>query len=217
MTESANFQSPLSYDTFNAVEYDGMLLPGGHSPGMRPYLESPILQSKVSQFWKLGRPIAAICHGTRQLLVEESSRAWNRVVPGTLVLARAKDPESGRSLLYDRSTTSLLESMERFAYVVVSSSFRPITSAPTATTTRFRSLSFLADLAMAREAIQDLREVLRRGGDILSGRPGTVSVRTLSLGSGAVAVHSTTASVTVPTINFFGSLFFLMFLLLLSP
>ena len=45
-----------------------------------------------------GRPVAAICHGV-------------------LVLARTRDPATGRSVLADRQTTCLPKYMERLAYL----------------------------------------------------------------------------------------------------
>ena len=77
--------------------FDGLILPGGHAPGMRQYLGSALLQAKVAAFWNLGRPIGAICHGV-------------------LVLARSTDPRTGRSVLSDRRTTCLTKQMERTAY-----------------------------------------------------------------------------------------------------
>jgi putative intracellular protease/amidase len=45
--------------------FDGLLLPGGHCPDMKPYLEDVTLQTLVSNFTKLtpARPVAAVCHG----------------------------------------------------------------------------------------------------------------------------------------------------------
>ncbi len=89
------FQKTLAWREVVPEAYDAMLLPGGHAPGMRQYLGSPELQSKVAAFWALGRPVAAICHGV-------------------LVLARAK--LDGQSLLQDRQTTCLPKYLERLAY-----------------------------------------------------------------------------------------------------
>lgn len=76
---------------------DALLLPGGHAPGMRQYLGSAPLQEKIAAFWKTGRPVAAICHGV-------------------LALARAKDPETGQSVLHASRTTCLPGYMERLSY-----------------------------------------------------------------------------------------------------
>jgi putative intracellular protease/amidase len=64
---------------------------------MRPYLSSPLLQTKVAEFWQLERPVGAICHGV-------------------LVLARARDPVTGQSVIAERQTTCLPKYMERGAY-----------------------------------------------------------------------------------------------------
>ena len=78
--------------------FDGLVLPGGHAPGMRQYLGSPVLREQVARFWRLNRPVGAICHGV-------------------LVLARTRDAATGRSVLADRRTTCLPKYMERSAYL----------------------------------------------------------------------------------------------------
>ena len=65
---------------------------------MRQYLGSAVLREKVAEYWALGRPVGAICHGV-------------------LVLARTRDPATGRSLLYGRRTTCLPKYMERAAFL----------------------------------------------------------------------------------------------------
>ena len=65
---------------------------------MRQYLGSAVLRDQVARFWALGRPVAAICHGV-------------------LVLARTRDPATGRSVLAGRRTTCLPKYMERAAYL----------------------------------------------------------------------------------------------------
>ncbi|MEO6324952.1 MAG: type 1 glutamine amidotransferase domain-containing protein [Thermoanaerobaculia bacterium] len=94
---SRDFRAPLPYAEIVPAAFDALLLPGGHAPGMRPYLESEVLRAKVAAFWNLARPVAAICHGV-------------------LVLARATDPATGRSLLAHATTTCLPGYMERTAY-----------------------------------------------------------------------------------------------------
>src|SRR5438128_2378584 len=66
------FDRPIAWSEIEPKDYDALLLPGGHAPGMKQYLASEVLHDKVAAFAKLGRPVAAICHGV-------------------LVLARAKD------------------------------------------------------------------------------------------------------------------------------
>jgi putative intracellular protease/amidase len=99
MVADPRFRGVVSWQELVATDYDGLLLAGGHAEGMRQYLGSQVLQSKVAEFWQLGRPVAAICHGP-------------------LVLARAQDPASGRSVLHGRRTTCLPKYMERSAHLL---------------------------------------------------------------------------------------------------
>lgn len=64
---------------------------------MRQYLGSAELQRFVAAFWATRRPVGAICHGV-------------------LVLARTKDPATGRSVLAGHRTTCLPKYMERGGY-----------------------------------------------------------------------------------------------------
>jgi putative intracellular protease/amidase len=98
MQSDAEFRSPLAWADVKPDEFDGLILSGGHAPGMRQYLGSDLLRGKVAEYWSLGRPVGAICHGV-------------------LVLARTRDPETGRSLLHGRRTTCLPKYMERSAFV----------------------------------------------------------------------------------------------------
>ena len=99
LATSAEFVAPIAWGDLEPEAYDGLLLPGGHAPGMRQYLGSPELQAKVARFWALGRPVGAICHGV-------------------LVLARTIDPGTGRSVLSDRRTTCLPKYLERSGYLL---------------------------------------------------------------------------------------------------
>jgi len=92
------FRTPLAWADVEPAAIDGLILPGGHAPGMRQYLGSEVLRRKVAEHWTLGRPVGAICHGV-------------------LVLARTRDPETGRSPLYGRRTTCLPKYMERSAFI----------------------------------------------------------------------------------------------------
>jgi len=91
------FQSPSSWVDLDVAAFAGLLLPGGHAPGMRQYLGDAALQQQVVRFWNLARPVAAICHGV-------------------LVLARSVDPATGRSVLDGRRTTCLTKWQEGLAY-----------------------------------------------------------------------------------------------------
>lgn len=63
MTRAPEFVQPVSWSSLDLTAFDALVLPGGHAPGMRQYLESRSLQEQVATFWKLGRPVGAICHG----------------------------------------------------------------------------------------------------------------------------------------------------------
>jgi putative intracellular protease/amidase len=98
LTTAAEFLRPVSWRSLDVGEFDGLVLPGGHAPGMRQYLGSPELQERVAEFWALGRPVGAICHGV-------------------VVLARTRDRGTGRSVIADRQTTCLPKYMEKWAYL----------------------------------------------------------------------------------------------------
>ena len=99
LEQAPAFQAPLAWDALDVADYAGLLLPGGHAPGMKQYLGSEVLQSRIAAFWFSGRPVAAICHGV-------------------LVLARAKDPATGASVLAGTRTTCLPKYMERTAFLI---------------------------------------------------------------------------------------------------
>src|SRR5262249_60218866 len=100
------FRAPIAWSAIVPEEYDALMLPGGHAPGMRQYLGSAALQEKVAAFWALERPVGAICHGV-------------------LVLARARDAATGRSPLHGKKTTCLPKYMERTASFLTPSSRAP--------------------------------------------------------------------------------------------
>ncbi len=97
MVASKELRTPITWQSIDPGAYDALLLPGGHAQGMKQYLASELLQSKVATFASSGKPLAAICHGV-------------------LVLARAKDPKTGKSVLHGRRTTCLPKYMEKVAY-----------------------------------------------------------------------------------------------------
>jgi putative intracellular protease/amidase len=63
MVKSAEFQNPITWAKIDPAAFDGVVLVGGHSPGMKQYLESGTLQQHLVQFWRMQRPVGAICHG----------------------------------------------------------------------------------------------------------------------------------------------------------
>ena len=89
MTESKVFSNPTLWKDVRPTEYDAFHFPGGHAPGMKPYLESSVVQEIACAAFAADKPVSAICHG---------------VIP----LARA-------GLLMGRKTTSLTGMMEGIA------------------------------------------------------------------------------------------------------
>ena len=95
MAASPAFQNPISWSTVDPDAFDAFHFPGGHAPGMRPYLESAAVRSIALAAFAADKPVSAICHG---------------VIP----LVRAKRPD-GHALLHGRKTTALTNSMENIA------------------------------------------------------------------------------------------------------
>lgn len=94
---SSAFKRPGRWNELALDGIDALLLPGGHAQGMRQYLDSEPLARQIAALWKRQVPVAAICHGV-------------------LAVARAKDPESGLSVLNKSRTTCLPAYMEGLAY-----------------------------------------------------------------------------------------------------
>ncbi len=92
MCETPELAKPISWLTVDIARFDALLLPGGHAPGMKQYLGSEELHALIRDFWKTGKPVAAICHGV-------------------LPLARA-------GVLGGKKTTCLPKYMERSAYMI---------------------------------------------------------------------------------------------------
>jgi putative intracellular protease/amidase len=97
LAETPEFRAPMAWGEIDPEAFDGLVLAGGHAPGMRQYLASATLHEKVAAYWQLGRPVGAICHGV-------------------VVLARSLDPATGRSVIADRRTTCLPKLLERSAF-----------------------------------------------------------------------------------------------------
>jgi putative intracellular protease/amidase len=95
MVRDVHFATPARYEDLRVDEFDALVLPGGHyARGMRAYLESPVLQAFVAEFFEEGKPVGAICHGA-------------------LLAARSMSPSTGRSVLYGKKTTALTWGVER--------------------------------------------------------------------------------------------------------
>lgn len=97
LIERPEYRSPLAYAAADPAAFDALVLPGGHAPGMRPYLESAELRAKALAFMAADKPVGAICHGV-------------------IVLARTLDPATGCSVLAGRRVTGLLKLLERSGY-----------------------------------------------------------------------------------------------------
>jgi len=96
MEQSDAFQRPISYGEIRAADFDALLLPGGHAPGMRVYLGSGVLQSAVADFFAQEKPVGAICHG--------------------VLLAARSSLHPGKSVRYGKKTTALTKQMELIAW-----------------------------------------------------------------------------------------------------
>jgi len=97
MERDEAFLHPIRYDAIESDRFDAVHLPGGHAPGMRPYLESEILQARLAEFFRDDKPVSAVCHGP-------------------VLLARTKDPRTGQSVLQGRRLTALTKLLERSGY-----------------------------------------------------------------------------------------------------
>jgi putative intracellular protease/amidase len=113
LTADPRLRAPERWADLDADDFDGLLLPGGHAPGMRQYLGSRILQEKVAAFWATGRPVGAICHGVLVL-----ARAAERGADPDADPDSASDTGAARSVLAGRTTTCLPKYMERSAYLL---------------------------------------------------------------------------------------------------
>jgi protease I len=98
MVASPRFMQPGRHCDVRVADFDGLILPGGHAPGMKPYLESSVLQALVVAAFEWGRPVGAICHG--------------------VVLAARSRSADGRSVLHGRKTTALTRVLELTAWAL---------------------------------------------------------------------------------------------------
>jgi putative intracellular protease/amidase len=92
------FLRPIGYSRLAVDEHDALVLPGGHwARGMRQFLEDPLLQRFVGEFFDAGKPVAAICHGV-------------------VLAARSMSTRTGKSVLFGRKTTALTWKLEKAAW-----------------------------------------------------------------------------------------------------
>lgn len=98
LENSEEFKNPIRWSEIESIQFNGILLPGGHAKGMKEYLESSKLQKVVGDFFKENKPVGAICHG--------------------VVLAARSLREDGKSVLFGKKTTALLKSQELSAWMM---------------------------------------------------------------------------------------------------
>lgn len=99
LEEDDHFRNPIPYTKIEGQSIQGLILPGGHAPGMKEYLESDVVQRVVAGLFETNKPVGAICHGV-------------------IVAARSKSSATGRSVLFGRKTTALPRFMELPAWVI---------------------------------------------------------------------------------------------------
>jgi putative intracellular protease/amidase len=99
MTADPAFRSPLRYEDVDSTTIDGLLVPGGHAPGMKTMLESQAAQELVLDAFRADKPVGAVCHGV-------------------LLLARTKVRDTGHSVLHGRRTTALTGTLELGAWTL---------------------------------------------------------------------------------------------------
>jgi len=99
LVENAAFCAPLAYAQLRSHDFEALLLPGGHAPGMREYLEDAMLQGVVAEFFDDHKPVGAICHGV-------------------VLAARSMSSRTGKSVLHARKTTALTWKLERTAWLL---------------------------------------------------------------------------------------------------
>jgi putative intracellular protease/amidase len=103
MERDSNFLNPKTYDALTVEQYDGMILPGGHAPLMKQYLEDKTLQGFVADFFDTvdssgnHKPVAAICHGV-------------------VLAVRSISKNTNKSVLYGKKTTALTWALENSAW-----------------------------------------------------------------------------------------------------
>ncbi len=108
LIQDNNFNNPCRYSELNVDNYTGLLLPGGHAPRIKPYLEDKALQLFIVNFFNSKndpnsetknrhKPIAAVCHGV-------------------LLAARSISDETGKSVLFGKKTTALTWAFESSAW-----------------------------------------------------------------------------------------------------
>ena len=102
LIETEAFCQPIRYDEIDLSVHDALILPGGHAPETRQFLEDETLHDCAAKFLEAKRVVGAICHGP-------------------VLLSRATRSD-GRPLLEGRTLTALTKPMEWIAWVSTRSS-----------------------------------------------------------------------------------------------
>jgi len=103
LLQDKNFKAPCKYKDLRVGDYAGLILPGGHAPRIKQYLEDQTLQDFVADFFESTnetgqhKPIAAVCHGV-------------------VLAARAISKTTNKSVLYGKKTTALTWKLENSAW-----------------------------------------------------------------------------------------------------
>jgi len=93
MITTPQFRNPIAYQDIEPRKIVGLHIPGGHGEEIKSMLESEILQQKISECFLLDKVVSAIC-------------------TGVLTVARSKDPQTQKSVIYYRRTTAVTRWME---------------------------------------------------------------------------------------------------------
>jgi putative intracellular protease/amidase len=103
LEQAPEFIQPITFAELNPDDYAGLLLPGGHAPGVKVYFENQQLQQFTAHFFEQlddngeHKPVGAVCHGV-------------------LMAARAISSTTGRSVLHGKKTTALTWQFEQNAW-----------------------------------------------------------------------------------------------------
>jgi putative intracellular protease/amidase len=98
MVDQPAFRAPRAWASVDPDDFDALLVPGGHAPGVRQLLESETVQRVARRFFDKDQPVAAVCHGP-------------------VLLARTRSA-AGASVLAGRTATCLPSWMEWSAYAL---------------------------------------------------------------------------------------------------
>ena len=95
MEADNNFNNPTAWADIKPEDFDALVLPGGHAPGIKPYLEAPAVFDICRNFFARKAPVCSVCHGI-------------------LALSRTKR-EDGKSVLHGYKVTGLNNFQEKIA------------------------------------------------------------------------------------------------------